>query len=176
MKKFAKLFLVVVMAGVCVPAFAQKFAHINSQDLIMLMPESDTAREKLEAFAKVLQEDLESMQTEFQNKLAEYERRSATWTASILEARQKELQELSRRIEDYRQSAGEELQREQQTVMMPVFDKARTTIATVAKREGFIYVFDTSAGPLAYYDEKQSTDLLPLVKKEMNITRELPSR
>jgi outer membrane protein len=164
------------MAGISASAVAQapKFAHINSQELIMLMPESDSAKVKLDAFSKELQDQMESMQTEFQNKFAEYERRNASWTAGILEAKQKELQDLSRRIEEFRQVAGDEYQRQQHELMAPIFEKARNTISKVAKKEGYIYVFDTSGGALAYFDEQQSTDLLPALRKELNITRELP--
>ncbi|MCL2132710.1 MAG: OmpH family outer membrane protein [Bacteroidales bacterium] len=179
MKNFVKLLLlVVVMVGISVSASAQtfKFGHINSQELIMLMPESDSAQVKLEAFGKELQEQIEDMQTEWQEKLTIYEQKQATWTAAVLEVKQKELQDFSRRIQEFQQTAQQEFQKKQQELMIPIMDKAKSTIETVAKRENFIYVFDISAGPLAYFNEQQSTDLLPLVKKELNITKELPRR
>lgn len=176
MKHFAKLFLVVVMAGISVAAFAQapKFAHINFQELVVLMPESDSAKVKMEAFGKELQEQIEALQTELQSKFTTYQQKQATWTAGVLEAKQKELQELNQRMEEFKQTAQEEFQKKQQELMVPILDKAKKTIATVAKREGYIYVFDISTGVLPYFDEQQSTDFLPLIKKELKITKELP--
>ena len=176
MKKITKLLLVVLMACISTAAFAQapKFAHLNFQEFVLLMPESDLASEQLEAYGKELQEQIESMQTEWQTKLAEYERKATVWTSSILEEKQKELQELQRRISSFQQTAQASFQEKQQELMLPIIEKARKTIATVAKRENFTYVFDISTGALSYFDEQQSTDLLPMVKKELNITKELP--
>jgi len=176
MKKITKLFLVVVLACISLSAFAQapKFAHINFQEFVLLMPESDSASVKLEAFGKELQEQIESMQMELQNKYTIFVNNNANWTAGVLEARQKELQELSQRLEEFRQIAQQDFQQKQQELMLPILEKARKTISTVAKRENFIYVFDVSTGALSYFDEQQSTDLLPMVKKELKITKELP--
>jgi outer membrane protein len=167
MKKIVKLFLVVAFAGISVSALAQapKFAHINFQELVMLMPESDSATVKMEVFAK-----------ELQDKYALYVAKNASWTAGVLEAKQKELNELNQRLEEFKQTAQSDYQRKQQELMLPILEKARNTISTVAKREHFVYVFDVSTGALSYFDEQQSTDLLPLVKKELNITKELPRR
>ena len=179
MKKLTKLFLVVVvMAGISVSAAAQtpKFAHINSQELIFLMPEYDSVMVKMEAFGKELQEQIEGMQKELQDKYAIYQQKNATWTAGVAEAKLKELNDLGQRAEEFRQTAQQDFQKQQQELMSPVIEKAKKTIAVVAKRENFLYVFDLSAGSLAYFDEQQSTDLLPLVKKELKITKELPRR
>lgn len=178
MKKIVKLFLVVAFAGISVSALAQapKFAHINFQELVMLMPESDSATVKMEVFAKELQEQIEDLQKELQDKYTLYVAKNASWTAGVLEAKQKELNELNQRLEEFKQTAQSDYQRKQQELMLPILEKARNTISTVAKREHFVYVFDVSTGALSYFDEQQSTDLLPLVKKELNITKELPRR
>jgi outer membrane protein len=177
MKNFTKLFLlVVVMTGISVSASAQspKFAHINFQEFVMLMPESDAASANLETFGKELQEQIEGIQKELQDKFAIYQQKRATWTASVLEDKQKEIQNLNQRMEEFQRTAQSDYQKKQQELMLPILEKARNTVNTVAKREHFIYVFDVSTGALSYYDEQQSTDLLPLVKKELNITKELP--
>ncbi|MDR0295116.1 MAG: OmpH family outer membrane protein [Prevotellaceae bacterium] len=176
MKKITKLFLVVIMACISASAFAQtpKFAHINFQEFVMLSPESDSASVKLEAFGKELQDQIEGMQKELQDKFTIYQQQQGNWTAGVLEAKQKELQDLNQRMEEFRQVAQQDFQQKQQELMLPILEKARKTISTVAKRENFIYVFDTSTGALSYFDEQQSTDLLPMVKKELNITKELP--
>jgi outer membrane protein len=178
MKHIIKVILVVLMAGFFSTAFAQsyKFGHINRQELVLLMPERDSAMVKLENYGKDLQESVESLQAEFNTKLNTYQQKQATWTAGVLEAKQKELQDISVRIEEFQRTAQEEFQRMQQTLLQPVIEKANKAIEKVAKQEGFTYIFDTSAGSLAYFSPDQSIDLMSLVKKEMNITKELPMR
>ncbi len=178
MKNFAKLFLVVVMAGIGSTAVAQqnyKFGHINAQELIVLMPERDSATTKMENYGKELQEQIEAMQVEYNTKLNTYQQKAATWSAAILEAKQKELVELQTRIQEFQQTAQEDFQKMQQTLLRPVIEKANKAIETVAKREGFTYIFDISSGNIPYFNVEQSIDLLPLVKKELNITKELPA-
>ncbi|MDR3184165.1 MAG: OmpH family outer membrane protein [Prevotellaceae bacterium] len=172
------LFTLVLLTGLSGAAFAQnyKFGHINSQELIVLMPERDSAQTKMETITKDLQEQIQAMQLELQSKYATYQQKQATWTAAILEAKQKEIQDLSVRAEEFQRTAQEELQRTQQQLLQPVVQKATKAIEKVAKQEGFTYVFDLSTGGILYFNPEQSVDILPLVKKELNITKELPVR
>jgi outer membrane protein len=179
MKYFITSF--VLLAGFFSAVFAQtpqpyKFGHINSQELVVLMPERDSAQAKMETITKDLQEQIQAMQLELQTKYTAYQQKQAVWTAAVLEVKQKEMQDLSARIEEFQRTAQEELQRSQQQLLQPVIQKATKAIETIAKREGFTYVFDTSTGVLPYFNPEQSIDILPLVKKELNITKELPVR
>jgi outer membrane protein len=178
MKHFITLSFVLLLTGLCGAAFAQnyKFGHINVQELIVLMPELDSAKAKIEASAKELQDQIQAMQLEYQTKVATYQQKQAAWTAAILEAKAKELQDLGTRIEEFQRTAQEELQRTQQLLLQPVYQKANKAIEKVAKQELFTYVFDVSNGSIAYFNPDQSADVLPLVKKELNITKELPAR
>ena len=45
-----------------------KFAHINSQQLIEMMPESDSAQKMMQAFEKDLTDQMEQLQVEFNKK------------------------------------------------------------------------------------------------------------
>jgi outer membrane protein len=177
MKHFITFF-VLLLTGLFSAAFAQnyKFGHINTQELIVLMPERDSAQVKMETITKDLQEQIQAMQLELQTKYTTYQQKQATWTAAILEAKQKEIQDLSVRSEEFQRTAQEELQRAQQQLLQPVIQKATKAIEKVAKQEGFTYIFDISTGVVQYFNPEQSIDILPLVKKELNITKELPAR
>jgi hypothetical protein len=54
-------------------------------------------------------------------------------------------------------------------LLAPIQEKVRSTITKIAKANGLIYVFDVTG--LLYFNETQSTDLMPLVKKEMGINK-----
>ena len=55
-------------------------------------------------------------------------------------------------------------------LLAPIIDKAKSAIDKVAAAGGFLVVFDTSTGSLAYFDEATLTDVAPAVKKELGIT------
>jgi outer membrane protein len=154
--------------------FAQtglKFAHINLKELISVMPGRDSAEIKLNAYAQDLSDQIEELHVEYNNKLQTFVQRKDSFTPAIRESREKELGSLQQRIQEFEQTAQQDFQRMQGELMKPIVDKANETISKVAKREGYLYVFDVSSQVLLYYSE-QSVDILPVVKKELGIKTE----
>ena len=63
--KFAiKSFMFILILLWSLNISAQKFAHINSQELLASMPESDSAQTKIENIASNYEQQLEEMQVE----------------------------------------------------------------------------------------------------------------
>ncbi len=149
--------------------YAQKFGYINSQELITAMPERDSALSKYQVFAQDQQSQLETIQVEFNNKYMDYQKNIETLSESAKQLKERELQDLQKRYEDFQQVAEQDAQRMQQQLMGPVIDKAQDAIKKVAQAAGYTIVFDIAAGAMAYYNEATVTDILPLVKKELNI-------
>lgn len=169
MKRILKLTLVVAALFAASTAYGQKFAYINSQELIFTMPEVDSVNAKLELLEKDFVDNLELMQVEFNNKLNDYQKNAATYTDAVRQLKEQELTEINQRYEQFQQSASQEMQAQQSVLMQPVYEKANNAIQKVAKANGFAGVFDLSAGPLVYFDETLMTDLMPLVYTELGI-------
>ena len=169
MKKVLGLtLLAVAMLGIST-ASAQKFARINLQEVVVAMPEFDEAQKNLEAFGKDLQEQIEQIQVEFNNKYAEFQKNQATMADSIKQMKQQELEQLQQRYGEFQQIAQQDFQKKQQELAAPIQEKLTAAIAKVAKAGGYSVVFDTSIPTLVYFDEAQTTDLAPAVKKELGI-------
>ncbi len=147
-----------------------KFGHINGQELITLMPERDSAEAKLKAYGADLTEQIEQLYVEYNNKAQNYQQRRNTLTDAIREQREKELSDLEQRIREFEATAQQDYQRMQGEMMQPLMEKADAAIKKVAKANGFIYIFDISAGGVVYFSDS-SVDILPLVKKELGITK-----
>lgn len=168
MKNITK-FLALVMVLFATQSFAQtKLGHINMQELVALMPERDSAVIKLENYAKELDETMQGMQQEFNTKYQTYQQKSGTWTAAILEAKTKELQEMQERLQMFQQNAQQEMGQLQQSLFAPVFEKANKALEDIATAGGFTYVFDLSAGAILFKGAT-SVDLMPEVKKALGI-------
>ena len=60
MKKAIKLTLAVVLVMGATSLFAQKFGRINTQEIIMAMPETKTMQENMDTFAKELSDSTPS--------------------------------------------------------------------------------------------------------------------
>lgn len=165
MKKIA---LIAALSIISMTAFAQqKFAHVNSNELITLCPEADAARTTMAASQTEAQETYQAMVEEFNNKYSQYQQKASTWTASIRETKEKELTDIQQRIQEFQQSIEVELQQQQQTLMAPIYEKVNKTIQDLAKAGGYIYVFDIASA--LYIDDTQSVDLTAEARKALNI-------
>ena len=124
-----KILLIAVSALVAVSAFAQnKFAHVNFSELVQLCPDADEARVKMSAASTEAQETYQAMVEEFQTKYQQYESKASTWSDSIRASKEKELQEIQGRIQEFGQSVDAELQQQQQTLMAPIQKKASEVV------------------------------------------------
>ena len=89
---------------------------------------------------------------------------------SIKEVKEKELNDMQTRTREFQERAQQDYQKKQNELLAPIIDKAKSAIDKVAAAGGFLVVFDTSTGSLAYFDEATLTDVAPAVKKELGIT------
>ena len=159
MKRAIKLTLAVALMMSATSLFAQKFGRINTQEIIMNMSETKEMQTNLESFAKELQDQVESINVEFNNKRQEFQKNYNTYSESVRQLKEKELYELQQRLEDYSQVAQQDYQKRQNELLAPIVEKARAAIDKVAKANGFMAVFDISTGAIAYFDEATLTDL-----------------
>lgn len=170
MKKVIKLALAVVLMMSTSSLFAQKFGRINTQEIIMAMPETKEMQTNLDAYGKDLQDNMETIRVEFNNKLQEYQKNVSTLSDAVRQLKEKELQELQTRQQEFQEIASQDFQKKQQELLAPIIEKAKTAIDKVSAANTYMVIFDTSTGSLAYFDEATLTDIAPLVKKELGIT------
>lgn len=172
MKRFisiAVLMIVVAVAGRSAMAQNFKFGHINSDELIQLMPDYDSATVKLEKYRKELINALELMSVEFNNKNEAYQKDSKNLSDIVKQTKEQELVDMQKRIQDFQNDAQQKLQAKQSEVFQPVYAKVDKAIKDVGKENGFLYVFDIARGSLLYYDETKSTNILSLVKTKLGL-------
>ena len=164
-----KIILVAAAALMAFAANAQqgKFACVNFEELVMLMPEMDEARAVLEENSKQSEEILMAMYEEHQTKVQQYEQKSSTWTGAILEAKQREIVEIEQRIQQTQQNLQQELQALQQKLQAPAVEKARKVVSDLAKEKGVAVVME--AGAFLYVDPEQVIDLTEDARKALNI-------
>ena len=170
MKKAIKLTLAVVLVMSSTSLFAQKFGRINTQEIIMAMPETKTMQENMETYGKELQDNIETMNVEFNTKLQDFQKNYNTYSEAIREVKEKELNDLQNRTREFQERAQQDYQKKSNELLAPIIEKAKNAIDKVSAAGVFTVVFDTSTGSLAYFDQATLTDIAPLVKKELGIT------
>jgi outer membrane protein len=164
------LVLTFVLAGSTLMAQTQKIGHVNLQELITAMPESDSAQAKLQKTAKEMDSNYQQMQVEFNKKYEEYNKNSKDYNDLVKSTKEAELQDLNKRMQEFQTSAQQKLQELNQKLLKPILDKANKAISDVARENKFTYVLDTPPnGGAVVYTGEGAIDLMPMVKKKLGL-------
>jgi outer membrane protein len=169
MKKVFGILLFAVLVFTAQDGLAQSFktGHINRDDIIMAMPDYDTAMKQYNAFGQELTNALELMQVEYNNKLDQYVKDNKNLTDLVKANKEQELADMQNRINTFQQQAQVQLQEKQAELLNPIVEKATNAINAVAKEGGYVYIYDVRT--LVYVDTVKSTDIAPLVKSKLGI-------
>ena len=147
----------------------QKIGHIDVEELVAVMPETQTANAEIQKYQEQLEGDSQAMQEEYMTKMQNAQANADTWTQLRLQKEQEELEAMGQRIMQFNQSAQQELQRKQMDLMLPIIEKAQEAINAVAKSNSFTYILDSSKGKAVVVFLENGEDIMPLVKAELGI-------
>jgi outer membrane protein len=169
MKKVFGILLFAALVLTAQDGIAQSFktGHINRDDIIMGMPDYDTAMKKYNAFGQELTNALELMQVELNNKYDQFSKEEKNLTDLVKANKAQELTDMQNRINNFQQQAQVQLQDKQAELLNPIIEKANNAINAVAKEGGYVYIYDVRT--LVYVDTLKSTDIGPLVKTKLGI-------
>lgn len=171
MRTLSKLFLIVTVAMITVTANAQlKIGHINSQELLSAMPETDSAQKDLEKKQVEHNKRMVEIENEFNEKLKKYEEIANDPNTSVLVRKdmEEELGQIQERAAKYQEIMQQDLQMLRMQLFQPIQEKAINAVNEVAEEKGFTYILDTGVGAVVY-SSPDSEDILPLVKTKLGI-------
>ena len=161
-----KKLMLMLMLFAPMSMFAQKFGHINAQQVMNDMPEFVKARGELEATAKQYENDLKAMQEELQRKSEEYDKTKSTMNATKQKETEAALQSMYQKVQQTYQDNSQNIQKAQQEKMQPITTKLVNAIQAVGKAGGYVYIMDVASG-IPYISETLSEDVTSKVKAEL---------
>jgi outer membrane protein len=165
MKHFKTLLLIAVLTlGFGSIQAQNKTAHINFQELVILMPEIKVMNDELAKLDKTQQDDLKAADLALKAKLAKYKSEAASQTEAENQKRQLEVQNDEQRLYSTAQVAQKTMGEKRNEKLAPIVEKAQKAINDVAKEKGIAYVFDSSSLLTA-----TGTDLMVDVKAKLGI-------
>ena len=168
MKKFIIILTLAFIANNA-SLLAQKIGHINSNELLLAMPERATIEVEIQNHAKQLETQLLAMQRELETKYQDFQAKESLMTEAIREDKIKELTSLEQRLNEFQERAQTDLQTKEQSLTEPLITKAKDAINKVAKENGYTYIIDSGIGFILYIDETTADDIMPLVRKEIGL-------
>jgi outer membrane protein len=132
-------------------AQAQKFGHINTQELLTKLPDYATAQAELEAFGKEKMAEFEQYKALYDEKEKKYLANEAkhkaspdSYPAELLKQDYQKLMESAQKLEELQYEIEGEIQQRESLLINNIINKIKVASEAVAKEKGILYVFDVS--------------------------------
>lgn len=143
-----------------------KFGHINSQKVILEMPEYAANEKAIKDETAKLEKQLTDMRESFQALVGEYQQVAQTLSAEERSAREANLGERSQKIQNFYQTAQQSLEAKAKALQEPLMAKLQKAINAVGEEKGLLYIFEVEPGLPVYFSTK-SVDVTEFVKVKL---------
>ena len=149
-----------------------KIGYVDSDSIMDNLPDVQDARQKLDAMIREWQNEIKRMESEYNKKKDDLDKRNLIMTDQTRAEAQKELTELENKISTFRDQkfgANGELFQKQDELMNPVQNKVFNAIQEIAADEDLDFVFDRSGDIMLLYakpDYDITAKVLEKLKKE----------
>lgn len=165
------LILILFFASIFSNLSAQKFkyGYINADKVLQQMPEISTANKELEAYIKPINDHINTKNTEYQKKLEEFNKTKENLSDFLKKEKESELNRLQNDLRQFQLNAQKEIGQKKNELYQKAIIKLRTTIATIAKENGYRFIIDNSNGQLLYSEQQDNVEAL--VKKKLGIKK-----
>lgn len=135
-------------------AHAQKFAYVNTQEILEAMPEYNSAQKQLEAMSESWRKEIQRRIDEIDKLYKAYQTERPVLPETQRKEREKEIMQKEKELADYkRKKFGEdgELYKQRKRLIDPIQEKVFNAIQTVAKREGLDFILDKAGSASLLY-------------------------
>lgn len=176
MKKLLVILFVSIGIMVSSNSFAQskiKLGHVDFATLYGMMPGLDSVKIVFETYNKGVQDQFAAMQTELETKYNDYVANAEGMSDIIRSTKEAEINDLRTRMEQFEQTATQDLQNKELELTTPIIEKAKVAVEAVATENGYTYIFNSTEGLLLYAEP--SDNIMDLVKAKLGITMLTPA-
>lgn len=150
-------------------ANAQKIGYVNSQDILVSLPEVKQANSDIEVLKSMFQKKGEEMVKELQMKYQELQKKQGSGELAPIEAEKQTaaLKQEETKLGEFEQSSQKMIYDRSEELLKPIQDKVNKAIKDVAAEAGFLYLFDSGTGLVLYADP--NVDATALVKSKLGV-------
>ena len=121
-----------------------KVAHVDVNELMAKMPAMLDAQGQLKKLSETYDKDYKTMVDEYQAKIKKYDTEVTTVSEAVNQTRQTEVQDMIKRINDFKETAQSDLQKKEGELMKPLLEKVKASIQKVGKAKGYQYVLNAT--------------------------------
>ncbi|MEY3051457.1 MAG: hypothetical protein RLY31_1242 [Bacteroidota bacterium] len=149
---------------------AQKFGHLNSGNILVLLPGTKAADAQLKVFQDSLVADGEQLarklEEDFNTFATQY--REGGVTPAEAQQKQAEFQQREAELNALEETIMNQVAQKREELLSPLLDRVQQAINEVGKEGGYNMIFDTSVFNTILF-AMDSNDIEPLVKAKLGI-------
>ena len=147
-----------------------KIGYTNVEYILSFLPETKQVQSEVQAYGTQLQNQLQSKITDFQSKADAFQKSAATMTDIIRADKQEELQNMQASIQKFQNEAQTSIQKKEQDLFKPLFEKISNAINTVSEKNNYSHVFSAGVpGMDVLLYARPSDDISLLVFEELGL-------
>lgn len=169
MKTIKSLFIFLAVVLVAVPAFAQKYAYVQSQKILAEYQEYVDVQNKLNEIRNNYDTEYQAMLKEYNDMLQEIDSQSLLLSPEKKQEKMRTAQEKAMAIEKYKYDKlgpEGEFYKKSMEFTKPIIDKINALIAKIGEEEEYDFIFDASTGALVHAAPKY--DITDRIIDELN--------
>ena len=164
-----KIVIIALMAILPFGAFAQKFGHVNTADIIPMMSEYKAAQTEMEELIKQYQDELNYMQEEYQKKEDDYVKNRESLPENIRARREQELMDSQQKIREYLESCPYNKDMKEAQLMDAINAKVLKAIQAVGEEGSYVCIFNLAGGVVPFVSSTLTTDVTEAVKAKLGM-------
>jgi outer membrane protein len=168
MKNALKVLALVAMTSA--PSLGQSLVgHLNVDSLLVEMPSYKQVMTDLQAEQAKFEAEAQEMQSELEKGAQTLQANAGTWTELRQRQEQQRLQEMYNAIQEYMQSAQQQLQALEIEKITPVLEELQSAIDSVAAEKKVAYVLDASQSKGMVIYSKGGLNLMSAVREKLGM-------
>lgn len=168
--KISKIVIVLIVLFMAVQAVsAQKIGHLNSGNLLALMPEAAKADSGLVIYRNELIAKGDSAGKAFEKEYKVFVEayNAGTMSQIQIQKKQEELQNAQKVLQNYSQEIDQRVANLRRQLLQPILAKLDVALQEVGKEGSYQAIFDSSTGSTLFAQE--SEDVSAMVKKKLGL-------
>ncbi len=165
-----KKLLLAILLALPLSGMAQKFGIVDLESIFSSMPEATEMQTQLQQTSQRYEEEFAKLQDEVNKLYTEYQAiaNDANTPESIKERRVQEIQERAGKVEQFRNTAEQDLARLQQQLMAPIQQRMMDAVKAVGAEGGYTFVFPNEQS-LLLYTGTDVVDITPTVRVRLGL-------
>lgn len=164
-----KLLIVALLINLTSMAFSQKIGHLNTGNVLALMPEVAKADSILKIYQRDLMLKRDTIIQLFESEYKAYmgAKQAGTLSAVQDQKRQESLQKQQQAIQQYGQDVEQNVGILKKQLLQPILFKLDEAIQAIGKEGNYQVILDTSTGSSLFASE--SDDIMAQVKVKLKL-------